>query len=288
MLVRTKLRETLMQHDFNVIEATSGQEALDILSENKKIDLVITDHEMDAMDGIELTKRIRRLYPMEELPIIALTGSANETLIARYLKSEANDFIKKPYSQEELRCRVSTALSLKDMFENIKMIAITDRLTSLYNRFHLYEKGHYLAEMNKRDNSSFSLAIFDIDHFKKINDTYGHTAGDHTLVEFSSILKKAFRKTDLVARFGGEEFVVIMPNTPLEQAAKVCNAIREKVAQYAITVSDDTKVSFTVSVGVSHLGSEDTLESLIQKTDKLLYKAKESGRNKVISGSYVL
>lgn len=283
-MARAKINEALSQHNLNVIEAKSGEEALAILNAFKKIDLVVTDHEMDKMDGLELTKQIRRLYHMEELPIIAVTGSSNETLIARYLKSEANDFIKKPYSKEELRCRVATSLSMKTMFQEIKTVALTDRLTSLYNRFHLYERGNYLVQMSKRDNQFFALAVFDIDHFKSINDTYGHMAGDHALIEFSAILKKAFRKTDIIARFGGEEFVVIMPNTPLDQASKVCNAIREKVAQSHIVIEEGArKINFTISIGVTTLEENDTFESILQRTDKLLYDAKETGRNKVVA-----
>lgn len=281
-LVREILKDLLKRHNLNVIEAKSGEDAISMLPDLKRLDLIITDHEMEKTDGLGVVKFFRRHFSLQQVPIIALTGSENETLIARYLKTGANDFIKKPYSQEELMCRVYALLSTKEMFEEIHKIAITDRLTNLYNRFYLYETGSRLLDMAKRNGNPLCVAMLDIDFFKQINDDYGHIVGDATLLRFGMLLKKSFRRTDLLIRYGGEEFVILMPDTTLDDAIKVCTNVKESIAKLPMHASDQT-FHLTASIGIDQLKSHDTLDTIIQRIDTLLYNAKSSGRNSLIS-----
>jgi diguanylate cyclase (GGDEF)-like protein len=281
-LIRESLKDLLTRHNLNVIEAKSGEDAIAMIDEIKGLDLIITDHEMEGLDGLGVVKHFRRRYSLQQVPIIALTGSENETLIARYLKTGANDFVKKPYSQEELMCRVSALLTTKEMFEQIHKIAITDRLTGLHNRFYLYETGSRLLEMSKRNGNPLCIAILDIDYFKQINDDYGHAVGDATLLRFGMLLKKSFRKTDMLIRYGGEEFVIVMPDTSLSDAIKVCSTVKDSIQKLPMYSSEQT-FTLTASMGIDELKSHDSLDSIIQRVDRLLYNAKSNGRNTLIS-----
>ena len=277
---RAHLASHLSRQNLNIIEASDGNEAMAILAFDDVIDLVITDHHMGDMTGLDLLRAIRARKSMQELPVIVLTGSQNDDLIARYLKSGANDFLKKPFSTEELMCRVAMLLSMKDIFDQIRKIAISDQLTGLHNRFYLYEAGEQLLKMARRNGKPVSLAIFDIDHFKTINDTYGHIVGDRVLIRFGSLLKKMLRQSDLIVRFGGEEFVVIMPETSLESAMKVCEKIRIAASKMVVH-SHEEKFGFTLSAGVDIWETAQTLEALLVRADQFLYQAKEGGRNQV-------
>lgn len=273
------LAEHLQRQNLNVVKAGGGEEAMACLA-HQRIDLVITDHKIKDMTGLDLVRALRGRMTMQELPIITLTGSDSASLIARYLKSGANDFLKKPFSGEELMCRVAMLLSMKEIFDQIRSIAVSDQLTGLYNRFYLYEAGGQMLTLAKRSEKPLSVAMIDIDHFKLINDTYGHLVGDRVLVRVAAVLRKTLRKSDLIVRYGGEEFVVIMPETSCVNAAHACEKIREAVSRITVQ-SSHKRFGLTVSIGIDTFREGDDMDAVIGRADALLYRAKENGRDRV-------
>jgi diguanylate cyclase (GGDEF)-like protein len=204
-------------------------------------------------------------------------------MAARFLKIGANDFItKQTFLTEEFYCRVTQNIENLERIHLIREASIKDALTGLYNRRYFFETGNKLFANAIRENLTITCGMIDIDHFKNVNDTYGHEAGDKTLVHISSILNHRMRNTDIVARLGGEEFCVLAINMRKEYAKKVFEELRVKVEKSSIEIEDEGKIHITVSMGVvTELA--DSLEDMVKKADKLLYEAKESGRNRVIT-----
>ncbi|MEA3513117.1 MAG: GGDEF domain-containing protein [Campylobacterota bacterium] len=156
-------------------------------------------------------------------------------------------------------------------------------MTKLYNRRYFTKTSEHILDLAKREKQNLSVIMIDIDKFKNINDTYGHSIGDEVIVELANILKTQDRKSDIVCRYGGEEFVILLPNTSLEGASVVANKIRELVENSVVTLSDDNKLKFTISLGVSQVDVENeiNIELALKRADEALYEAKNSGRNKV-------
>jgi len=169
--------------------------------------------------------------------------------------------------------------------EELKLLASTDPMTKLLNRRFFPEMADGIIELSKRKHLSTSVLMLDIDKFKSINDTYGHKVGDDVIIAFSQTLKKMTRKSDLLCRWGGEEFIVLLPNTNLDGAYTTATKIRQNIASLKFTLEEQKSLQFTVSIGVSeiHIEQKESLESAINRADSALYRAKESGRNRVIS-----
>ena len=278
-VARKMIAKQLMNQNLMVTEASSVEEAKTLLDEHH-FDLVMTDHEMGKRNGLDLVRLIRRTCSPYELPIVVITGSDDQTLVARYLKSGATDFLSKPFSNEELISRVSLILSAKQMFDQLRYNAMNDPLTGIFNRRYLGEAGPKLVSQAARYGTPLSLAVVDIDFFKKINDTYGHEAGDEVLVSVAGLLRQSLRQSDTVIRFGGEEFVIILPHTPLHHGVVICDKIRQKIEDKVIKI-DETEVSVSVSMGLTTFQKEDSVESMIHRADTHLYEAKAHGRNRV-------
>lgn len=271
MLVRKHITQLLEHQYINVIQAGDGQEALDILAANPDITFIITDHDMPVKDGISMIRDIRLKQDKNELAILGLSGSCDKTMTARYLKAGANDFLHKPFNQEEFFCRVHQILDMKEATNNLYRLANQDALTGLWNRRYFF---HSL------DNKSLpqNIAMLDIDLFKKVNDTYGHDGGDAALLTLSYILKIYFAN-DIVARFGGEEFC-IQSNLSNQEFLNRLENMRQRIENTAIPYAEQT-ISITVSIGVSNI--DDSLNEQIKLADSRLYQAKEGGRNQIIS-----
>ena len=186
----------------------------------------------------------------------------------------------KPSNHNEIVTRVNANLELLDLFSNIKDMANKDFLTGLYNRRFFFESGNAIYINAKRQNENLAVAMVDIDLFKKINDTYGHDIGDIAIKEVKKILTHHLRKSDLVARFGGEEFCILLHDISLENIEKLFEKVRVSFENNIIK-TNGVEISYTVSIGV-YYGLSDSLESLINLSDESLYEAKETGRNKVI------
>lgn len=285
---RQTLVAMLRRQKFQVVEATTGCEALDLLKQHKDISLVLTDHYMPDMDGYELTRRIRRSYSSEELCVIGISSSADRLLSARFLKAGASDFVYRPYVAEELQCRVDLHIRALSKIRQLRMAAFQDFLTGLFNRRYFYDQGPALVEKCLLRGRSCSVAILDIDHFKRINDTYGHSAGDEVLKHVAKRLNSLTQGlSGLVGRLGGEEFGVLLPDMSNEQALEFCETLRLGISKAALVLGDE-EVSVTVSIGLADVSGWEYFHNYINAADQCLYLAKHMGRNCVYSESQMV
>ncbi len=277
---RKIIKDLLTIHQYIIYESSDGLEALEILKNNQDIQMVITDYNMPEMDGFELTKEIRNSHGRDEVSIIGLSGEGSSMMSARFIKYGANDFINKPFLQEEFYCRISQAIEMIENVNKIKDMSNKDFLTGLYNRRFFFDSGEKLFASSKRKHTTTTIAMLDIDYFKKINDTYGHDAGDEVLRNLSKLLSTRFRETDIVARFGGEEFCLLMTSMESESTFKIFDDLRKSIEKNSVQVEDQT-ICFTVSIGVC-TRHRNSLAEMIKIADLMLYNAKEQGRNRVI------
>ncbi|MGL1936602.1 MAG: diguanylate cyclase [Fibrobacterales bacterium] len=280
VVARRLIKNILANKGIQVLEAGSGKEALSLLSEHPDIKLVVIDYHMPQMNGFELTQKIRANYSRNELAIIGYSGVDSRDLPATFMMHGANDFIAKPFSLEEFQIRVMQNIQIVENFQELREVSNRDFLTNLYNRRYFFEIGQKFFESAKRGHIDILVAMIDIDHFKKVNDTYGHAMGDVVLMELAKILKKNLRNSDIIARFGGEEFCILSTGVLPKDGCTVFNRIREAVENHRIQTPDG-ELQFTMSVGLSgHQG--ESLTDVVNKADALLYQAKNTGRNQVI------
>jgi diguanylate cyclase (GGDEF)-like protein len=235
---------------------------------------------MPEMDGISFTKKVREKYTIEDLPIIALSSHDGDNILSRFLKSGANDYIVKSSTRDEIICRLNLHLENLERSREIKKLAKTDFLTGLPNRRSFFDRSQHIVNLAKRNKDVYSVAIIDVDFFKKVNDTYGHSVGDITLKALAKQLKESLRASDIVARFGGEEFNVLLPNTSLDKAFLVMDRFRKKVEMSRVQYENGKFLQFTISVGLA-VGNDDDIERVFEIADRNLYRAKENGRNRV-------
>jgi len=217
---RNLISTMLRAHRYNVLEAVSGREALDQLAAHPDIRLIISDYNMPGMNGLELAREIRRHHPKDALAIIGVSGAEGASLSARFLKSGANDFLRKPFGSEEFYTRVTQNVELMEYIAQIKELAHKDYLTKLYNRLYFFTTGAAALAGLCRAGKPVALAMIDIDHFKRVNDEHGHDAGDAVLRHLSGILAARFGGEDIVARLGGEEFCVLVADMGQERACR--------------------------------------------------------------------
>lgn len=272
--------DILKNMHINTKSAKDGFEALEIIENSDEIfDLILTDYNMPNMDGMELTMKVREKYKKDKLGIIVLSANDQPEIATDFLKIGANDFIHKPYNKIEFSTRINLNLEILDLFEQTRDLANKDFLTGSYNRRFFFESGNAIFSKAKRDGGILTVAMFDIDKFKNINDTYGHDVGDVAIQEIARILKDNLRNSDLIARFGGEEFCALLENIELEDVKILFEKIRVAFEKNILKV-EEIELSFTVSTGVCY-GMESSLEEMIKKADTQLYHCKENGRNRV-------
>jgi len=280
MVFRKQMKNMLENLFYQVITVAHGEEAMGILNTNPDISLVLTDYNMPVMNGLELTQEIRKTHTKNDLSVIAISSNNEDEINAQFLKQGANDYITKPFSKEEFSCRINNSI---EALENIHIItnhANRDFLTGLYNRRFFFKDVQAYFDFAVENNENFAVAMIDIDHFKKINDTYGHDTGDKAIVNLSETLRANTAQGDVVARFGGEEFCIVLKNVGQQRASEICEELRRKV-EGSVTVSDKgEEIRFTISIGLA-LSHEDTLDATVNEADMLLYNAKTGGRNRV-------
>lgn len=253
-------------------------------------ELALISMSLDGFDPLRVCSQIRTVDHARSLPIILMADEGDKPRVVRALDLGINDFISRPVERNELAARVRTqlrrhryALELRESVNHTMALAVTDELTGLYNRRYFDRHLNVMLGKAQSQDRDMALMILDIDHFKAVNDGHGHDAGDAVLREFAARLKRNIRGVDLACRFGGEEFVVLMPDTDTAQAEAVAERVRQSVAERSFDIGLPRPLSITVSVGVSLNESlADTPESLIKRADVALYRAKREGRNRVI------
>lgn len=264
--------------------------ALNKLTESN-FDLLVVSLSLQSADGLRLCSQVRSIERTRHLPIIMLVEPGDEARLLRGLDMGVNDYLMRPIDRHELLARVKTQIKRKRhsdflrhrLAESVEL-SVTDSLTGLHNR--RYMEGHLRTLVSEaiRTGRSLSMLVADIDHFKVVNDTYGHDAGDAVLREFSVRLKRNTRGVDLACRLGGEEFVIIMPDTDLERAYQIGERLRACVAADEFAIDHVQSIRVTASVGIGTLESpQDTPESMFKRADNALYTAKRRGRNRVVS-----
>ncbi len=276
---RHYLAALLENYQYQVLQADNGLEALEILRAHPDIALILTDYNMPRMNGQELIQAVRKDHRREDLAIIGLSDASKTGVSVLMLKCGANDFLSKPFEVEEFYCRVTQNTNMIGYVRRIKEHATRDFLTGLYNRRHLFEVGTHLYNNAKRGNCRIAIGLVDADHFKRINDTHGHDTGDLVLQQIARTLKQTLRGSDVIARFGGEEFVCLIVIKHDEDHLAAFERVRKAVADTRIQAGDET-IRITTSIGVSSdLG--ESLEDMIRLADKAVYRAKKNGRNRV-------
>lgn len=258
-------------------------------SKTKDYSVVMVSTTLRANDGLQFSSILRSDDKFRHTPILIIVDESDEHTLIRGLEIGVNDYIISPVEVNEMLARTITQIRRKNYQDELKenylsslQQSVTDVLTGLYNR--RYFESHIRTMLSNSNFAPQTLAVLmlDIDHFKKVNDTYGHQSGDVVIQEVANRLRQSLRLTDLSARYGGEEFVIILPSTDLELAANVAERIRSSVESSPFNIPSEPKqINCTVSIGVSCLNTGDDLDALVARADKALYKSKESGRNKV-------
>jgi two-component system, cell cycle response regulator len=270
---------------------TAPQEALFRLAEGN-FDLVIVSLALSNYDGLRLCSQVRSLERTRQLPILLVAEPDDTARVLRGLDIGVNDYLVRPIDRNELAARVRTQVKrkryadrLRDTVQLSLEMAVMDPLTNLHNRRYFEAHGASALEQAVQRDRPLSLLILDIDHFKMINDNWGHDAGDEVLREFAHRVRKNLRGIDLPCRLGGEEFVVVMPDTGMAIATVVAERVRRRIERDAFLVGGgEGAISVTVSIGAASLGGpEETLSSLLKRADKALYRAKKDGRNRVVA-----
>ncbi len=266
------------------------QAALLKLSE-QPVDVLIVSLSLTNADGLRLCSQVRSLERTRHLPILIIVEPSDEARLLRGLDMGVNDYVVRPIDRHEMMARVKTQVKrkrhadlLKARLEESVEMAITDGLTGLHNR--RYMEGHLktLVSQSIQSGRSLSLLVADIDYFKSVNDTYGHDVGDHVLREFARRFRRNTRGIDLACRLGGEEFVIIMPDTDLARAIQVGERLRATIAADPFSIASNKELRVTASVGISTLENrDDTPETLFKRADRALYSAKREGRNRVVA-----
>ncbi|MBW1779594.1 MAG: diguanylate cyclase [Deltaproteobacteria bacterium] len=289
---RMLLEKTLIKAGYEVVSVKNGREVLE--SFNKRFfPIVITDWMMPGMDGLQLCRTIRKKVFPGYVFIFLLTARDSKDDMIAGLEAGADDYLTKPFNRAELFARLKTATrileletSLREANEAIRMLSITDTLTGCYNRAYMDE--HLPKELKRaiRYGRPMSLILIDVDHFKAVNDTYGHLAGDQVLKRLVETINESIRgDVDWVARYGGEEFVVVFPETAFEKAKLLAERLRMEVSQRKIPFKEE-EIRITASFGVAGFTSSRSMrdisyEAILSLADKSLYQAKEEGRNRI-------
>ena len=284
-LIRTMLRDILNLSGWNVFCAKDGNEAWQMILQDGSPSLLILDWLMPGMNGIDICRKIRSQKTRKNYTyIILLTSKGRREDIISGLEAGVDDYIIKPFDPDQLKWRIRIGQRILELEKSITKIAHTDYLTGLMNRRAFLDRLDVEVNRAKREKNSLGIIIGDIDRFKKVNDTYGHLAGDVVLQEFAALILSLLRPYDFAGRFGGEEFIVCTPHTMLENTAVIAKRLRAAVEKKGILLPAIEKpVHITASFGVSALygGAGEERETLIQRADSALYKAKENGRNMV-------
>lgn len=288
-------REILRKVGYEIFWAEDGINAIKLVK-SEKPDIILLDVILPGMDGYEVCRWLKLDEGSKGIPVIMLTVKKELSDKISGLHIGADDYLPKPYNELELNARIYALLrtkalqdelrlknkQLEDLLDRVNYMAITDALTGLYNRRRFHDTLTSEHERAKRYGAPFSLVMLDIDHFKKINDSFGHNVGDAVLKEVSGILLKSIRDIDTAARYGGEEFMIILPNTDKVQARVVAERMRQAIESHVFA---DIDRPVTVSIGIAGMpdAKVENEEKLIRCADFAMYRAKQLGRNRSVT-----
>lgn len=276
---RTHIRQILEPFHFTLYEAADGLEALEVLEKNDDIKLVLTDYHMPKCDGFELTRRIRQTYLMDKLAIIGLSSHGSHQLTIKFIKYGANDFMTKPFIREMLYCRINQNLKIVEHFDTLRQVSLIDHMTNINNRRYLFEAGDIVFEDSIRTGKYPIVAMIDIDYFKELNDTYGHDMGDRIICKVAETLSMDIRKSDIISRYGGDEFCIICRNMDREIAPQKFDMWRKQIEELPFEC-DGQAFNVTITIGLC-LEEKGSFLQMIKAADEKLYQAKKEGRNRV-------
>lgn len=249
---------------------------------NLKPDAILLDVMMPKMDGFQVCELLKRDSETRDIPVLMVTAKTDTNDLHKAFELGAFDYVKKPIDEIEILARLKSALNIKQHQDMLKAMASKDGLTGLYNHALLLELLQKELLKQERQNGNVAFVMMDIDYFKKINDTYGHTSGDIVLKELAAIISNQVRTSDIVGRYGGEEFSIILTDIILEDVISLCERIRSEVEHYDFLIHDNM-IHATISIGIFLKGCREncTTGEIVRRADEALYAAKNSGRNRV-------
>jgi diguanylate cyclase (GGDEF)-like protein len=268
----------VLKDDYRLKIATNGLRALELAASNPPVDLILLDVKMPEMDGYEVLSRLKADSTTKDIPVMFVTGKDSTLDEEKGLVAGAVDYITKPIRPIIVRARVKIHMTIKHQKDQLKYLALHDNLTGLYNRHHLDDEGGRKFARALRQGHNLSIIMADIDHFKTINDNYGHIVGDKILKSIADVLNSNKRVEDFTARYGGEEFVLLLEDSSAEDAKIKAESLRK-----IIESMNPEGIAITASFGVVTFNKRHKdLDDMLKDADEALYVAKESGRNRVV------
>jgi len=284
-----RTRAALKAHHALTVEG-KAEEAL-VLARGNDFDLVIVSGNLKSYDPLRLCSQLRTVEETRQVPILLLVEEGDKRRLAKALELGVNDYVIRPIDRNELLARTRTQLRRKEYQDRLRAnyhrsmaAAVTDGLTGLYNRRYMANHLEALMRRGAVDKRSLAVMMIDIDFFKNINDTHGHPVGDEVLKEIAARIGRSVRGVDLACRFGGEEFVVVLPDTDHANANMVAERLRRQIAEEPFPVSVGAgRIDVTCSIGIAISQPEDDTAGLLRRADDALYVAKRDGRNRVVS-----
>ena len=274
----------ILSPDYTVYAAKNGRDAIEIAQEYLP-DVILLDILMPEMDGYDIIAKLKEIEETESIPVIFVTGLTNVGSEEKGLDLGAADYIIKPFSPAIVKLRVRNQMKIVNQIRIINHLSTTDQLTGIPNRRSFNIQMGKEWSRNMRENSPLSFLMIDVDKFKNFNDTFGHQAGDDLLQLVARTLTDSLRRAaDFAARWGGEEFAILLPNTDMDGAAENAERIRANVEKAQLTLPYGKTTSVTVSIGLSTIipTNDVSYNEIIFQADKALYEAKETGRNRVV------
>jgi len=291
------LREWLSSQDYYVRCARDGREALELARQDPP-DLILIDKVMPEVDGLSVARELKKEERFSTVPIIVLTGRDDTRRHSIFDDTGADDLLMKPFTYEEVETRVRTMLKKREVFraleraneelrlanERMARLVTYDEKTHLHNYRHFKERLAEEFKRVRRYGTHLTLVLFDVDHFKRVNDRFGHVAGDRVLQVFGQIMTRSARETDMIARFGGEEFVILLTHTTAAQGQRLADRVRKSTEAHDFASGPDQgPIRITVSAGVATFPINESIQSpedLMRAADDAMYRAKAGGRNR--------
>ncbi len=278
------LNDYMQSWGYEVLVCHNGDEAWTILEQENRPNIAILDWMMPGLEGVQICERLRTLNPSRYVYIILLTARNKTEDVIKGLNSGADDYMIKPFHPEELKYRLSIGERIIELEQRIINLASTDYLTGLLNRRAFMERLEAEINRTQRGYDHLGLIIADLDHFKQINDNFGHQVGDLVLQETARCLTSACRVYDFVGRYGGEEFIICLPGANVIETCNVAERMRTMLGEQKTILPDNTEIAVTASFGIADMPSTviTNSDSLIKEADDALYRAKDKGRNQVV------